>query len=438
MHPTCLGHETEVYSADAFGVAETLTEQALAGAGGSNACVTLFNGPEGDISAMWEKQDRRDALNVGTLIADGLLRCLKGGERVDGNIHSVLAISSIRRHEFVDDLRHPRQTARSAEGGAALVAGAEDGRTIYNYDGHVEGTRFTHYRTVDQGAKRDMLEGALPVDLPKAVKELPAKVLGVPKEIPLGVAQVGHLLFATLPGEFTTVMGRRIEAGLHRALPQAKQVLLIGLANDYLSYFTTPEEYDAQQYEGASTLYGPASGPFVQAALSQLARDCALGTKTPFPLRYNYLVGPTETFLPPGQTNSLYNPDDGLGNILQDTTDRLAFRRFPSITWNDSIGPLRAKMKAGQSPVPRVWVEQRQADGSWQTVSVNGHQETNEGIDFVTAVSVWSPQYFTWTAFWMPPTGIDPHGSFRFCALQADGTVTNRMFQLPPNCPMTP
>lgn len=34
-------------------------------------------------------------------------------------------------------------------------------------------------------------------------------------------------------------------------------VILSGLSNEYTSYIVTPEEYQAQRYEAASTIYGP-------------------------------------------------------------------------------------------------------------------------------------------------------------------------------------
>jgi len=34
-------------------------------------------------------------------------------------------------------------------------------------------------------------------------------------------------------------------------------VVISALANTYINYVTTPEEYNVQRYEGASTIYGP-------------------------------------------------------------------------------------------------------------------------------------------------------------------------------------
>lgn len=36
-------------------------------------------------------------------------------------------------------------------------------------------------------------------------------------------------------------------------------MVIAGLTNTYSSYITTREEYGAQRYEGASTIYGPST-----------------------------------------------------------------------------------------------------------------------------------------------------------------------------------
>lgn len=56
-----------------------------------------------------------------------------------------------------------------------------------------------------------------------------------------------------------------------------KGVALAGYANEYLHYFTTPEEYDQQHYEGGSVLYGRASGALIGSDLAVLATDLAGG-----------------------------------------------------------------------------------------------------------------------------------------------------------------
>ena len=51
------------------------------------------------------------------------------------------------------------------------------------------------------------------------------------------------------------------------------EVIVTGLANGYAGYVTTPEEYAAQRYEGASTLYGQNTlGAYAQ-CLCELTKD---------------------------------------------------------------------------------------------------------------------------------------------------------------------
>ena len=58
--------------------------------------------------------------------------------------------------------------------------------------------------------------------------------------------------------EFTTMAGRRTRTALGKELGvDPRYVVIAGYANDYANYVTTREEYESQQYEGASTLFGP-------------------------------------------------------------------------------------------------------------------------------------------------------------------------------------
>jgi neutral ceramidase len=63
--------------------------------------------------------------------------------------------------------------------------------------------------------------------------------------------------------------------------------VIAGLANEYADYFTTPEEYDAQHYEGGATIYGRASSVALQEALDALAGTLAKGRAAPKPYAYD-------------------------------------------------------------------------------------------------------------------------------------------------------
>ena len=83
-----------------------------------------------------------------------------------------------------------------------------------------------------------------------------------PKILPTQMFKIGDLVILAVPGEFTTMSGRRLREAVKYEFDIANpnnniQVVIAGLANAYSSYITTFEEYQVQRYEGASTLFGP-------------------------------------------------------------------------------------------------------------------------------------------------------------------------------------
>ena len=94
----------------------------------------------------------------------------------------------------------------------------------------------------------------------------------------------GHLpkpvVLIGIPGELTTIAGRRLRATVLDALSGTgvTDVALGTYANEYAQYITTLEEYSSQQYEGASTLFGPHTLETYQQAAAGLAEALAHGT----------------------------------------------------------------------------------------------------------------------------------------------------------------
>ncbi|XP_076167554.1 neutral ceramidase [Ptiloglossa arizonensis] len=82
-----------------------------------------------------------------------------------------------------------------------------------------------------------------------------------PKIVATQVALIGNVVIAGVPGEFTTMSGRRLRQAISTVMNEASgdetSVIVAGLCNSYSDYITTPEEYQIQRYEGASTIYGP-------------------------------------------------------------------------------------------------------------------------------------------------------------------------------------
>lgn len=96
---------------------------------------------------------------------------------------------------------------------------------------------------------------------------------------PLQVFTVGELAIVGVPFELTTMQARRTKQALMETLAPAgiTQIVFSTLTNSYSQYVTTREEYAAQHYEGATTLYGPWSGAALTQELDRLCRALACG-----------------------------------------------------------------------------------------------------------------------------------------------------------------
>ncbi|KAL4640092.1 neutral ceramidase [Arapaima gigas] len=83
-----------------------------------------------------------------------------------------------------------------------------------------------------------------------------------PDIVDVQIITIGPLAIVAIPGEATTMSGRRIREAVKQELEKQSsfptaEVVIAGLSNIYTHYITTYEEYQVQRYEGASTIYGP-------------------------------------------------------------------------------------------------------------------------------------------------------------------------------------
>uniref|UniRef100_H2YVZ8 Neutral ceramidase n=1 Tax=Ciona savignyi TaxID=51511 RepID=H2YVZ8_CIOSA len=83
-----------------------------------------------------------------------------------------------------------------------------------------------------------------------------------PEVVDTQLFRIGQFLISAVPGEFTTMAGRRLAGAVKQvgiaAEPDVEfESVVAGLSNTYSDYIATFEEYHVQRYEGASTIYGP-------------------------------------------------------------------------------------------------------------------------------------------------------------------------------------
>jgi neutral ceramidase len=102
-----------------------------------------------------------------------------------------------------------------------------------------------------------------------------------PEIVPVQVLRCGGFATVAIPAEVTTVAGERLIAAARRAFPRVEAWALTSYANGYASYVTTREEYAAQEYEGASTLYGAGMCGALEGAVRRLTQAMSVGAPVP-------------------------------------------------------------------------------------------------------------------------------------------------------------
>lgn len=67
-----------------------------------------------------------------------------------------------------------------------------------------------------------------------------------PRVVSTQIALIGNVAIAAVPGEFTTMSGRRLKNIIKKAIGSSDATVIIaGLSNHYTDYIATYEEYQA-------------------------------------------------------------------------------------------------------------------------------------------------------------------------------------------------
>ncbi len=125
---------------------------------------------------------------------------------------------------------------------------------------------------------------------PHGVKaSVPGVGAGVPNGVPLVAFRLGRRMVVSLPAEGTKEMGARIKAAVRSQIAGSGigDVVLSGLANEFVLYVTTPQEYDRQHYEGGNTQFGRQSGNLLKNEIASLAGRLARGQPAPEPYDFD-------------------------------------------------------------------------------------------------------------------------------------------------------
>ncbi|MBN2071092.1 MAG: neutral/alkaline non-lysosomal ceramidase N-terminal domain-containing protein [Candidatus Krumholzibacteriota bacterium] len=402
VHPTVMNTTTRVYSSDIFGVATSIVENSLHAAGRGTPVVAMINGAEGDVAANWKRRDREETIEIGRLLSTGILDLIEGpGSDITGPIKYSFGESRL------SELTGPAS-------GASTLCGAEADWSFLRDAGFYEGMKQEdpERQMPGQWVKRNPLKDDIESNMIKSAYPWIVKnVMRPPASVPIGVYGIGPVTIATLPGEFTTVLGKRIAKAVARERSERGPVLLAGLANEYISYFCTREEYAEQHYEGASMIYGPSAGERIRDDLAGLAKTMDGKEPRLKSRKYRYSTGSGKSF--GVKQFDLVSHQDRLkafhytlDGLLRGGENSLPVTDNPRFIWIDDNPRWSDYRSSKLSPMPAVAVEVLSPDG-WKRLKVDGIDETDEGTDFVTAVVASLIDKTRWSTIWIPPASVE-------------------------------
>src|SRR3954451_2901421 len=373
-HGTVNKWQFTYYNADHHGSATRVVEAKLRKLGhvprGQDVVNAYGNTDEGDMSAGLTRDGPAAADYVGRIEAAAMLRAWRQAGR---------HLSSAP----IFDERWTRVCFCGAQGsdskavtGLPLFTGSEEGRGPL-YD--VTHEPFEGRTGPERGAQGDKVQ-------------VTDQTGGVPQAVPLVALRIADRMVASIPGEMTEEMGKRIRSAVLQATAGAgiTRAIISGYANEYLQYFTTPEEYERQHYEGGSTLYGENSSLLLQAADADLAKALVEGKPAPTPYDFDATNGvqPDGPAFPAGA-------DRGTVQAQPAETPRLQQAEY---RWSGG-------MRGYDRPVDEAFVTiQRRGPGKrWRTV-------TNDlGLQIIWSVD----DNGLYSARWEVPLS-QPTGSYRF------------------------
>ncbi|KAH9672706.1 Neutral ceramidase 2 [Citrus sinensis] len=151
--------------------------------------------------------------------------------------------------------------------GFAFAAGTTDGPGAFDFtQGDDKGNPFWKLvRNVLKAPSKEQVKCQHPKPILLDTGEMKIPYDWAPSILPVQILRIGQLVILNVPGEFTTMAGRRLRDAIKMSLISGGggqfnsnvHIVIAGLTNTYSQYVTTFEEYQVQRYEGASTLYGP-------------------------------------------------------------------------------------------------------------------------------------------------------------------------------------
>ncbi|XP_074855615.1 putative neutral ceramidase C [Carettochelys insculpta] len=246
-------------------------------------------------------------------------------QEITGPLHSAHQWVNMTNVKVQLNATYTGKTCKPALG-YSFAAGTTDGVGILNFtQSSLEGDPFwetVHNQVLGKPSnKTEECHHPKPILLNTGEISLP--YLWHPEIVDVQLFTIGSLAIAAVPGELTTMSGRRLREAIKSEFEshgtQGMNVVIAGLCNVYTHYITTYEEYQVQRYEAASTIYGPHTlSAYIQlfrglakAIATNTVQDLPRGPEPPF-------INVTTLTLLPGVPADVAPNSKKFGDVLQD------------------------------------------------------------------------------------------------------------------------
>jgi len=373
VHATSMGNRNTLISGDNKGLASSLAEQAR----GGDFVAAFANANEGDVTPNvlggtngGGADDFEDTAISGHKQHDFAAKLwAEAGTPLSGGVdyrHTYVKMDAVDvAPSFADGT--PRSTCPAAIG-VSMLAGAEDGPGV-GLEGVTCSAARDGWEQFSCSLTTTPCQGEKPIALEMGtMKPFP----WTPEVLPMQLVTIGNLALVAVPFELTTMAGRRLRQTVETALAPTgvTDVVIAGLSNAYSGYVSTREEYARQDYEGASTHFGPWTLAAIQQGFHTLATALRDGAGVP--------PGPTPRDLR-GEQLSLQPGvvfDDKLlwvdfGDVVTDA--RAAYSRGDAVSVTFWGGHPKNDLRQ-EGTLLRV--QRRESNGTWTDVATDADWET--------------------------------------------------------------
>ena len=400
-HGTVVKYQFRYYNGDHHAGAMALAERQMRRRGrvpfGRRIVAAYGNGAEGDQTAGLDYDGPAGAEEVGRLEGRAMMRAWKRA----GSAMSRRPELDGRwtRMCFCGQRTEAGRVADEGKFGLGQFTGSDEARGPL-YD--VTRVSFEGRTAPDTGS-------------PQGTKIVVDAPTSLPGAVPLLALRIGDRVIGSIPGEPTKETGARTRAALLEASAGSgvRRALVSGLANEFTSYYATAEEYDAQHYEGAATLYGRASAAAVREVLVDLAERLASGRPNPEPDPYDQTNGVADEGEPfpdgAAAASAISQPESGARRLGD-----------PSFRWQG--GPRGFDRPLDRAFI-RVQLRQRHGKRRWRTID-----RDNNSLRILWYVDP-DGRY---TARWEPSLAA-PLGTYRFQVKGRRYRLESESFRLRPS-----